>query len=172
MSRRFASSSERFCDWIVSAAINLQAGFPLEVQQSDNTGTFSGVQRPNLVPGVDLATSGSYEDRLASADHPTATWINPAAFAAAQNFTFGNAPRTITDVRTPGQYNVDVSFMKNVRLGGTKQAQFKLEVLNLMNRVNVRTLNGRNTYGTSNFGQTAIQAGFMRIFQLMGRFSF
>jgi len=159
-------------DWIVSAAINLQAGFPLEVQQSDNTGTFSGVQRPNLVPGVDLATSGSYEDRLASADHPTATWINPAAFAAAQNFTFGNAPRTITDVRTPGQYNVDVSFMKNVRLGGTKQAQFKLEVLNLMNRVNVRTLNGRNTYGTSNFGQTAIQAGFMRIFQLMARFSF
>jgi len=41
-----------------------------------------------------------------------------------------------------------------------------------MNRVNVRTLNGRNTYGTSNFGQTAIQAGFMRIFQLMARFSF
>jgi len=159
-------------DWIVSAAINLQDGFPLQVLQSDNTGTFSGVQRPNTVSGVDLATPGSYEDRLASADHPTATWVNPAAFSAAAPFTYGNAPRTITDIRTPSQYNVDASFMKNVRLGGRKQAQFKLEVLNLTNRVNVRTLNGRNTYGTSNFGQTNTQAGFMRIFQLMGRFSF
>ena len=66
--------------WTVSAAINFQSGFPLSVQQSDNTGTFSGVQRPNLVPGVDLATAGDLADRLASADHPTATWINPAAF--------------------------------------------------------------------------------------------
>jgi trimeric autotransporter adhesin len=157
--------------WIVSTAINLQAGFPIAVAQSDNTGTFSGVQRPNIVPGVELATAGSYADRLASADHSTATWVNPAAFSAAAPFTFGNAPRTLTDVRTPGQYNVDASFIKNVRFG-SKSAQFKMEVLNLMNRVNVRTLNGRNTFGTSNFGQTAIQAGFMRITQFMFRFSF
>src|SRR5207249_707443 len=32
--------------WILSTAINLQSGFPLEVQQGDNTGTFSAVQRP------------------------------------------------------------------------------------------------------------------------------
>ena len=31
---------------------------------------------------------------------------------------------------------------------------------------------GANTVGSSNFGQTTIQAGFMRITQLMVRFSF
>ena len=157
--------------WQLTAAINLQSGFPLEVQQSDNTGTFSSVQRPNLVPGVDLATPGDYAGRLASADHPTATWINPAAFTLAAPFTYGNAPRTITDLRTPPQYNVDGVFIKNLRFG-TKTAQVKIEMLNLFNRVNVRALQGRNTFGNSNFGQTATQAGFMRITQVMFRYSF
>jgi hypothetical protein len=157
--------------WVLSAAVNLQSGFPLSVQQSDNTGTFSGVQRPNIVSGVDLGTPGSLADRLASADHPTATWINKDAFTVAPLFTYGNAPRTITDVRTPPQYNVDGVFIKNLRFG-TKTAQVKIEMLNLFNRVNTRALNGRNTVGNSNFGQTAVQAGFMRITQVMFRFSF
>jgi hypothetical protein len=157
--------------WMISAAINLQSGFPLNVQQSDNTGTFAGVQRPNLVSGVDLATPGSYEDRLASADHPSATWLNPAAFTLAAPFTFGNAPRTITDLRSPNQYNVDGVFSKSLRFG-TKTGQIKIEMLNLMNRVNVRALRSANTVGDTNFGQTSVQAGFMRITQIMFRFSF
>ena len=169
-------SNSRVAEWILggwtlSTAINLQAGFPLEVQQSDNTGLLGGVQRPNLVPGVDLATAGSYQDRLASADHPTATWINPAAFTTAAAFTYGNAPRTITDLRSPSQYNVDGVFIKNLRFG-THTAQVKIEMLNLLNRVNVRALNGANTVGNSNFGQTNVQAGFQRITQLMFRYSF
>ncbi len=157
--------------WTLSAAINLQSGFPLSFNQSDNTGTFSGVQRPNLVPGVDLATTGDYAARLASADHPTATWISPAAFALAPAFTYGNAPRTITDVRTPPQYNVDGVFIKNLRFG-TKTAQLKIEMLNLLDRVQTRALSSRNTVGNSNLGQIGVQAGFMRITQVMFRYSF
>ena len=63
-----------------------------------------------------------------------ATWLNPAAFSAAPAFTFGNAPRTITELRSPGQYNVDGVFMKNFSFG-TKTAQLKIEMLNLLNRV-------------------------------------
>ena len=119
--------------WTISTAINLQSGFPLNVQQTDNTGTFAGVQRPNIVSGADLATSGSFEDRLASADHPTATWLNPAAFTSAPAFTFGNAPRTLTDLRSPSQYNVDGVFIKNFSFG-SKQAQLKIEMLNRLLR--------------------------------------
>ena len=127
------------------------------------------MQRPNIVSGVDLSTPGSFEDRLASADHPTATWWNPAAFTAAPSFTFGNAPRTITDLRTPVQANVDGVFIKNLRFG-TKTAQIKIEMLNLLNRVNIRA--NRSSISNSNFGQIGVQAGFMRITQVMFRYSF
>ena len=155
--------------WTLAAAINVQSGFPLSMNQADNTGLLGGVQRPNIVSGVDLSTPGNFEDRLASADHPTATWVNTAAFTAAAPFTYGNAPRTITDLRTPIQANVDGTFIKNLRFG-TKSAQIKIEMLNLLNRVNVRA--NRNTFGNSNFGQIGVQAGFMRITQVMFRYSF
>jgi hypothetical protein len=155
--------------------LNFQSGFPLFVVQSDNTGTFGGTQRPNLVSGVDLNTSGSYESRLGSADHPTATWLNPAAFSSAAPFTFGNLPRTLSDARSPAQmltWADGVVFIKDFGFGGAKLGQIKIEVLNPLNRVNVRALRGSGTFGNSNFGQTNIQAGFMRITQFMFRFSF
>jgi hypothetical protein len=162
--------------WTLSSIVNLQSGFPLNVQQAADSrlsvGGTSTANRPNLVANTGLATPGSFEDRLASADHPTATWINPAAFTLAPAGTFGNAPRTITELRSPGQYNIDAVFLKNVAAGGSKTVQVKLEVLNLLNRPNVRALQGANTVGSSNFGQTTIQAGFMRITQVMVRFSF
>ena len=75
-------------------------------------------------------------------------------------------------MRTPAQYNVDGVFIKNFRMTGQKNAQLKIEMLNLFNRVNVRALNGTNTVGNSNFGQTNVQAGFMRITQIMFRYQF
>jgi len=45
-------------------------------------------------------------------------------------------------------------------------------MLNLLNRVNVRALSGRNTIGNANFGTIGSQAGFMRITQIMFRFNF
>jgi hypothetical protein len=157
--------------WTIVASINIQSGFPLSVAQADNTNLLGGTQRPNVATGVALGTSGSFEDRLASADHPTATWINPLAFTSAAAGTFGNAPRTITDVRSPGQFNVDGVFSKRFRFG-TKSAELKIEMLNLLNRVNVRALTSRNTIGNANFGTIGAQAGFMRITQVMFRFSF
>ena len=159
--------------WTVSAAISLQSGFPINIQQAaDSRLGGSNANRPNLVSGAELASPGSFADRLASDDHPTATWLNTAAFTLAPAGAFGNAPRTITDVRTPPQYNADASFIKNFGVGEGKIAQLKIEVLNVLNRPNVRTLRGANTFGNANFGQTNIQAGFMRITQIMLRFTF
>ena len=160
--------------WSLSAIWNLQSGFPINVQQADNTGgAMQGyAQRPNL-SGTDPNASGSYADRLASADHPTATWINPAAFTLAPAFTFGNAPRTITSVRSPMQDNVDMSIIKSVRFSGAKSAQIKLEVLNLFNRVTMRGNTISNTFlPGSNFEQWNQQSGFQRLLQVMVRFNF
>jgi hypothetical protein len=160
--------------WMITSITTWQAGFPLNISQSNNNSILGGNvgARPQSVSGVGLDTSGSYEDRLASADHPTATWINPAAFAVTPFGVFTNVPRTIVDLRTPTQFNTDASFMKNFMFG-TKSAQIKLEVLNLFNRPTVRALQGNNTFAPGNsFGQTTTQSGFMRIMQFMFRFNF
>jgi hypothetical protein len=161
--------------WTIAFITTWQSGFPINVQESNPNSVLGGGTgaRPNITSGVDLATPGSYYDRLSTADHPNATWINPAAFSLATFGTFGNAPRTITDLRTPTQFNTDANFQKNFRLGGSKQAQVKIEVLNLFNRPTVRGLSGGNTYAPGNaFGTTTAQSGFMRIMQFMFRFSF
>jgi hypothetical protein len=156
--------------WAISFVANVQSGFPLNVQQTDNTNLLGGAQRPNL-SGQSVATSGNYEDRLASADHPSATWISAGAFTVAPAGTFGAAPRTITSARSPVQANVDASFMKTLRVGESKTALVKIEMLNLLNRVEVQGVSS-NTVGNSSFGQIVNQAGFMRIMQVMFRYSF
>jgi hypothetical protein len=156
--------------WSVSMVANVQSGFPTNVQQTDNTNLLGGAQRPNL-SGQPLVTNGDYEDRLASADHPGARWINSGAFTPAATSTFGTAPRTITSARSPNQKNVDAVFMKNFRLGESKTAQVKVEMLNLFNRVNVTTASSNNIT-SSTFEQIGNQAGFMRITQVMFRYSF
>ncbi len=158
--------------WVLSSAMSFQSGFPINIAQAaDSVLGGQNTKRPFLT-GADLATSGDYYDRLASADHPTATWLDPAAFRLAGFGQFGDAPRNITDVRTPSQYNIDASFMKNTRFAGTKLVQFKLEVINLLNRPNVRNMQGANVFGNANFGRTATQAGYMRLLQFTFRFAF
>jgi hypothetical protein len=156
--------------WTAAAIVTIQSGFPIGLQQSDNTGTFGGAQRPNVVDGVDRSTAGDWTDRLASADHAAATWLNPAAFTTAPVNTFGNAPRTVTDVRTPPQQNVDLSVSKNFRLGGTRFAQVRVEVVNLLNRVTTAGI--ATTAGNASFGQISGQSGFMRLTQFSFRYSF
>jgi len=95
-----------------------------------------------------------------------------AGFTPALANSFGTAPRTLTAVRSPSQKNVDAVFMKNFRLGESKTAQVKFEMLNLFNRVTLRGDNVTNTFGSSTFERWGTQSGFARITQIMLRFSF
>ena len=155
--------------WTAAAVVPLQSGFPIGVSQSDNLGLLGNSQRPNLVPGVDPATRGSLADRLASADHRAATWLNPAAFALAVG-TWGNAPRLLTEVRSPRMLNTDVSMPKSVGLGGGKMCQVKVEVINLFNRLQNNGF-ASTSYGSSTFGQINASLSFMRMTQVMLRYS-
>ena len=99
------------------------------------------------------------------------TWISAAGFTPAPANTFGTAPRTITALRSPTTKNVDAVFMKTFRAGESKTALVKVEMLNLFNRVNVQASSANNISNT-NFGQIVNQGGFMRITQIMFRYSF
>ncbi len=149
--------------------MTLQSGFPIGVTQNDGTLLGNG-QRPNVVPSASRETPGSLEDRLASADHPTAAWLNPAAFSVAPAGTWGDAPRVVTDVRTPKVLNADVSVSKQIAIGGGRTVEVKAEVFNLFNRVQTNGF-ASVAAGTTQFGRIASQIGFMRTTQFMIRMS-
>jgi hypothetical protein len=161
-----------FGDWTAAAVFTWQSGFPIGASQSNSASNLLGNnQRPNLVPGVDTSTTGDWPDRVASADHPSAAWLNLAAFSAAAAGTFGDSPRLITSTRTPTQTQTDLSVAKNLRLGGSRQAQIKIEIINLFNRVQLRGNQMNTTQGNSAFGTIVSQGGFMRLTQVMFRYS-
>jgi trimeric autotransporter adhesin len=157
-------------NWAAAAVINLQSGYPIGVLQGSDGLLLGSGQRPNVVPGVDRATPGSLADRLASADHSAAAWLNPKAFSAAPAGTWGNAPRVVTDARSPKPILTDISVSRNVSVGGAREAQVKVEVFNLFNRV--QTLGFASvSAGSAAFGQINAMQGFMRTTQIMFRYS-
>lgn len=147
--------------WQVTVAGRYQTGFPLKIgQASNNSGLLGSGQRPNLVPGVDVMTSGSQVDRAVNG------WINPAAFEAAPAFTFGNVPRVNPAWRGPGQRTTDLAISKTVSLG-TRTVSFRADVLNLFDDP---LFNGPNTsFGQATFGQVTSVGGFARSMQFQVR---
>jgi trimeric autotransporter adhesin len=146
--------------WSITMAARFQNGFPVSVWQSNNnSGLLGSSQRPNIVPGVALATSGSLDDRLNN-------WINAAAFAAAPAYAFGDAPRTLPDLRTPGQRNVDLSVQKSEKFG-SRTIAVRADVLNLFDNPLFTTL--QSQLGTSTFGQLTAVGGYARSVQFQIR---
>jgi trimeric autotransporter adhesin len=146
--------------WQFNAIVTYQSGFPLSVtQQANNTNAFSLGQRPNIVLGVDQATSGLVGDRLGA-------YLNRAAFSLAPPNTFGNAPRTI-GVRSPSTGLWDISVLKNTTIFEGFNAQFRFEAVNAFNTPVFRAPNTQ--LGNSNFGVISSQANFARIMQLSVR---
>ena len=146
--------------WTVTAIATYDAGSPINITQADNTGTFGGVQRPNVIPGVTASTSGSTLDRLTG-------YINPAAYSAAPAFTLGDAPRTDPNLTTPGRANLDLVFAKTLPLVGGARGQFRVELLNATNTA--KFVGPASVFGTSTFGTITTQAGFSRVTQFMFR---
>jgi hypothetical protein len=147
--------------WTVTVAGRYQTGFPLNISQSSNNSNLLGSQqRPNIVEGVEVMTTGSQEDRAISG------WVNPTAFSVAPAFTFGNAPRTNPDWRGPGQRTTDLAVSKTQRMG-TSTIQLRVDVLNLFD--DPLFIGPVTTFGTSNFGQITQVGGFARSLQFQVR---
>lgn len=150
-------------EWQVNMVTLLQSGFPLAITQGQNFNSVigAGVHRPNAT-GIAPDTSGSVESRLTS-------YINPAAFSVAPQFTFGNVSRTI-GFRGPGTRNFDLSVMKSFTVMERFKGQFRAEALNAFNHP---LFNGpASAFGNANFGTITQQGNFPRYIQLGVRVMF
>lgn len=149
--------------WQVNFTNIYQSGFPLAISQSSNQNSILGtaLQRPNAT-GVSPSMSGSVEQRLNG-------YINPAAFASAPIYTFGNVARTIP-YRGPGMKNWDISLFKNFAITEKFNAEFRAEALNAFN--SPLFPNPNTKFGSSSFGTITSQVNFSRMLQLGVRFFF
>ena len=118
--------------WTVNSIVTVQSGFPFTPQLSfnpSNDGDSRNPVRPSWNPAftgpVILGTS--------------AQWFNPNAFVVPASGTFGNVGRNV--LTGPGLGTWDFSVMKNTHLAEKLNLQFRAEIFNLLNRVNLDTPN-------------------------------
>ena len=149
--------------WQVNFIGQVQSGYPLSITQaSNNSNSFSGGQRPNLVTGASVLADNALQRALS----PSATdggYFNLAAFTTAAASTFGTLTRTL-DVRGPGQQNWDIGVTKDTTIFESFKAQFRVEAINALNTPVFRAPN--TTFGSSSFGKITAQANFARVVQL------
>ncbi len=157
--------------WTVSAVVLIQSGFPLGITQSTNTSNLNGAgQLPNLVPGQSLLEPGDITQRLQTniADN---LYLNPSAFSLAPAFTLGNAPRTLSGIRTPMRNSTDLGINKEFRGVGRSSFVVRVEIINLFNTPWYTSL-ASNALGNSNFGRETTQANYSRFAQITLRAQF
>jgi hypothetical protein len=159
--------------WGIDGVTTFQDGFPVNIAAAvaNGTGNWGGGLRPNVVPGVSKATSGSANARVKSGLVGNAGWINPAAFQQPAAYTFGTESRVDSKLRTQGLDNWDFAAFKRTPIIGEKLAfEFRAELFNTFNHVQFGP--PANGFGASNFGQITNQFNNPRLVQFAGKLIF
>jgi hypothetical protein len=126
--------------WQLTGIVYAKSGFPLSISPvSNNTNSFGGNQRPNLVGNP------------RPANQTINNWINPAAFAQPAAFTFGNAPRNLENLRAPRYNDWDMGIQKWWDFSESKRLQFRIEMFNALNHPNFFAPD--TNLGDSSFGK-------------------
>jgi Carboxypeptidase regulatory-like domain len=145
--KRFGGATSRWANtaiggWQLNTNTLWHTGLPLTITGANN----NAATRPNFVSGTS-----------AKGSHPSVSaWFNTAAFVNPPNYTFGNVPRSLPNVRGPQIFNSDVSLFKNTTIHDRLTAQLRLEAFNIFNHPNfampnmtfVPGSNGLNSSGT------------------------
>jgi hypothetical protein len=135
--KKFGSGMNRVVNailgnWQTSGIATFKGGFPLTITSSGNNLNYFGA-------GQHVDIVGNYH-----VSNPSRTqWFNniPAgqpgsAFAIADKWTLGNAPRYFSDLRSPGYRNVDMSIQKYFPVRESVRFQFRLDMFNAFNHTN------------------------------------
>ncbi len=133
-----------FDGWEVSGITSIQSGTPFSII---NGGSANGVSVLDNAGVANGTTAGSYPDIIADphaqapyqASNPQSIGPilgNPAAFAAPEGLTYGNAGRNFFN--NPRRTNFDVTFLKHFKITEASNLQFRAEIFNLFNHTQFR----------------------------------
>jgi len=125
--------------WQLSSLWSFHTGQPFTVySSSDTTGTGEGSQRANLIGDPYAGISHAFSK-------DGVTWLNPVAFVDPATGTLGTSGRNA--FYGPGYGSVDFSVIKNTKLTERIGTQFRIEMFNLFNRVNLAPPSNTNGSG-------------------------
>jgi len=153
--------------WQLNGIFTAISGSPLQIAMGSNS-LFNngGTQLPNLT-GQDPHGHGPIKDRLTN-------YFNAAAFIGPGAFTYGNAPRTIGNLLSPGLLNLDASVHKTFPIGPAA-FQLRFEGFNVFNHPQFGppdTAWYPGAPGTTPTGQISFQQNQARILQVAGKIIF
>jgi hypothetical protein len=118
--------------WQLNSLLNFHSGQPFSVYSSNSGGSGTGeyAERADFVPGVKPYAGVSH-----SVQSGAVNWLNPAAFAPSATGAYGDTPRNV--LHGPGYSDVDLSVFKNTHITEKVVAQFRVEMFNVFNRLNL-----------------------------------
>ena len=135
--------------WQASGITVFQSGTPFSVINGGSNVGISVLDNAGVANG---AGAGSYPDVVGSPRSALPTGItklnaesigpllyNPAAFAAPQGLTFGNAGRNF--LNNPHRLNFDLSMLKNFKISEGSNVEFRVEAFNVFNHTQFRIFN-------------------------------
>ncbi len=128
----------------INAIAQAQSGYPISISATNASlqGLAFNSLRPNIVGDVN-APASSKSDRIRR-------YFNPLAFAQPAPYAFGNAPRTLSDLRGPGYFATNLSLQREFKFAEYLKLQIRAEAFNVFNRANFQ-LPG-TAFGAANFG--------------------
>jgi hypothetical protein len=171
--RKYLGGINRLADafiggWQVNSNTTWQSGFHFNVEYNGGADRDTGPNRPNF-------------DGNATIPGTQSQFIAPNGFTRPTIGTFGNLPRNF--FTGPGYYRTDASLLKKFLFTETMNLEFRIEVVNLFNTVNLGNPDSNlgnplanGTFDNANFGLINSTAFFgndpQRNLQFAFRFTF
>ncbi len=159
--KRFASGGPRWASeiasgWQINGITTFSRGLPLAPSAPNNSNSFSDGLRPNVTGNPKLDGGRSTSEKLAQ-------WFDTSKFTQPPAFTFGNASRTLPNVRGDGSRNFDFSLFRQFRIREGRHVELRGEFFNVFNTPQF-DLPGV-TLGGNNFGAVSAQGNIPRQIQ-------
>jgi len=122
--------------WQVNALLSFHGGQPFTIFSSNVGGSGTGefAERANEVPGANPLAGITKNVQGTQASGFYVNWT-PTSFTPSLNGQFGDSPRN--DLHGPGYSDVDFSLFKNTMVGEWATVQFRVEMFNVFNRLNL-----------------------------------
>ena len=150
-----------FGEWSMTATFSAHSGSPFTPRVVGATSSVangtSGSLRANLVPGVPIPL----------ADPSLLSFFNTAAFQVPAVGDFGTSPRNV--IVGPGGHVVNLSFNRDMRIGGNRAVTLQVNASNLFNTIQWTSID--TNVNSATFGEVTRFAG-MRTITVNLRFRF